>query len=159
MEITERQFITKTLSRYLYFGGILLLFVFLSIWWYFAFQNFAVNTFSSIKYDGIGGDFLNTAGALFFFVVICFVIDYLMLKKYKQSQHLMSVLLLGDIICLLITNVVMIIYSNYDLKPIGHAEIISLNNVELAIGLISLKGFIADYLFKKRIINKFHTTS
>ena len=150
MEDTARRFILKSFLRYLVHFMILILFALALFNWYSDFQNFAVKAFSKIKYVSASGDASDEFSLMALFIVLCYRAEFLLLRKYKQNEYLIPVLLIPDIICLFITNLIMIFYNNWSCSQLGWAEVKSLNNILVVFSIWVLKDLFVQSLLKKR---------
>ena len=150
MKNSENKVILRIALRYFFHLAIFLLFLLTSFNWYSDFQNFAVHTFSRVKYVSAIGDSSDEFTSLIFFVILCYRTDFLILRRLNQKEFLIPLLLVSDIICLFITNLTVIIYNNWANKQLGWVEAKSLNNIPVAFLIIATKDWLVEAILKRR---------
>jgi len=139
----------KSVWRYLMHLLALIVFAFLSLRLYFDFQSFLIQDFSKIKYNEVLESTSDAFSYIILFVVFTYRTDYLIIKKVNIKEYYILPLLLSDIVCLLLTNVIMIMYNNNVYKLLGLASLKSLNNIILAAVLIILKDWVVQSILMK----------
>ncbi|HTE00398.1 MAG TPA: hypothetical protein VK668_13990 [Mucilaginibacter sp.] len=152
MEEEEDNFVLKTVLRCGFHFLTIVLFFLASENWYFDFQSFLIAKLSKIKYANSIDAGTTAFEELIFFIIFCFIVDYLIAKRIKLKEYFIPFLLISDLICLFIVNLIMVYYNNIFFGKTGSANVVSLNNVALAILLIGLKNWIIGVVFKNRSI-------
>lgn len=155
MEELKDRFISKMVFRYLFHFLFLILFAF-SFVQYLSLQDFIVKTLSKIKYKEIYADGQSLFMTVVFFVALCYSADYRILKRVKLNEYFIPFLLFSDILCLFLTNLLLIYCSNLTFERYAWPNAGSINDYLIICVVICLtlkNRAIENYLKKINIIS------